>query len=231
MSIGVIEGVAEAANSILKVVAGRMSDRWNRRKPLVVFGYTLSSTVRPVMAVAGAWVQVLGLRFVDRLGKGIRGAPRDAMLARLATGANRGRVFGFHRGMDHAGAVAGPIAAALFLFFYPGEDRTLFALTVIPGIIVIVLVATLPRDEAAGGGDGVIGVTTEKRGQRGRNGVDSEAIQQSCPFHPPLTPFLRCFSVPSVPSVRSSHPVSGRSSGSSSSSRSATPATLFCSSV
>ncbi len=148
MSIGVIEGVAEAANSVLKIVAGRMSDRWNRRKPLVVFGYTLSSTVRPLMAVAGAWAQVLGLRFVDRLGKGIRGAPRDAMLARLATGANRGRVFGFHRGMDHAGAVAGPIAAALFLFFYPGEYRTLFALTVIPGIIVIVLVATLPADDS-----------------------------------------------------------------------------------
>jgi MFS family permease len=147
MSLGVIEGVAEAANSILKIVAGRMSDRSNRRKPLVVFGYSLSSSVRPLMAVAGGWVQVLGLRFIDRLGKGIRGAPRDAMLARLATGANRGRVFGFHRGMDHAGAVAGPMAAALFLFFYPGEYRTLFALTVIPGIIVIVLVATLPRDE------------------------------------------------------------------------------------
>jgi MFS family permease len=170
MSLGVIEGVAEAANSVLKIVAGRMSDRWNRRKPLVVFGYTLSSSVRPLMAVAGAWVQVLGLRFVDRLGKGIRGAPRDAMLARLATGANRGRVFGFHRGMDHAGAVAGPIAAALFLFFYPGEYRTLFALTVIPGIIVIVLVATLPGDETeANGGRGGNGGTTEERGERGRS--------------------------------------------------------------
>ncbi len=173
MSLGVIEGVAEAANSIFKIAAGRMSDRWNRRKPLVVFGYTLSSSVRPLMAVAGAWVQVLGLRFVDRLGKGIRGAPRDAMLARLAGGANRGRVFGFHRGMDHAGAVAGPLTAALFLLFYPGEYRTLFALTVIPGVVVIVLVATLPRDEAiaaGNGGRGANGVTTEERGKRGRNG-------------------------------------------------------------
>jgi MFS family permease len=146
MSLGVIEGVAEAANSLLKVAAGSISDRWNRRKPLVVFGYALSSSVRPLIALTGAWVQVLGLRFVDRLGKGIRGAPRDTMLARLASDTTRGRVFGFHRGMDHAGAVAGPLAAALFLFFYPGEYRTLFALTVIPGVIVIVLVATLPTD-------------------------------------------------------------------------------------
>ena len=199
MSLGVIEGVAEAANSILKIVAGRMSDRWNRRKPLVVFGYTLSSSVRPLMAVASAWVQVLGLRFIDRLGKGIRGAPRDAMLARLASGANRGRVFGFHRGMDHAGAVAGPMAAALFLFFYPGEYRTLFALTVIPGIIVIVLVATLPRDERLGagnGGGGANGGTTEERGQRRRNGDDlvrnptkETSVSSSVASVPPL--FLR----------------------------------------
>ena len=195
MSLGVIEGVAEAANSILKIAAGHMSDRWNRRKPLVVFGYTLSSSVRPLMAVAGAWIQVLGLRFVDRLGKGIRGAPRDAMLARLASGANRGRVFGFHRGMDHAGAVAGPIAAALFLFFYPGEYRTLFALTLIPGIIVIVLVATLPRDEASGGGGGN-GGTTEKRSERRRNGdnlvsdpTKATSVSSSVASVPPL--FLR----------------------------------------
>jgi MFS family permease len=151
MSLGVIEGVADAANSVLKVAAGNISDRWNRRKPLVVFGYALSSSVRPLIALAGAWVHVLALRFVDRLGKGVRGAPRDAMLARLASDTTRGRVFGFHRGMDHAGAVAGPLAAALFLFFYPGEYRTLFALTIIPGVVVILLVATLPRDEAADG--------------------------------------------------------------------------------
>jgi MFS family permease len=146
MSLGIIEGVAEASNSALKIASGWASDRWNRRKPIVVFGYTLSSSVRPLMAAAGAWWHVLGLRFVDRLGKGIRGAPRDAMLATIADHSNRGRIFGFHRGMDHAGAVAGPIAAALFLFFYPGEYRTLFALTIIPGIIVVYLVATLPKD-------------------------------------------------------------------------------------
>jgi MFS family permease len=176
MSLGVIEGTAEAANSLFKIAAGHLSDRWNARKPLVVLGYTLSSSVRPLMAAAATWWHVLGLRFVDRLGKGVRGAPRDAMLARLATEGTRGRVFGFHRGMDHAGAVAGPLAAALFLFLYPGEYRTLFALTIVPGIIVIVLVATLPRDEklaSVSGGDGGSGVTTEERGKRGRNGDTS----------------------------------------------------------
>ena len=147
MSLGIIEGVAEASNSALKIASGWLSDRWNRRKPIVVFGYTLSSSVRPLMAAAGAWWHVLGLRFVDRLGKGIRGAPRDAMLATIADPSNRGRIFGFHRGMDHAGAVAGPIAASLFLFFYPGDDRTLFASSrSFPGIIVVDLVATLPTD-------------------------------------------------------------------------------------
>ena len=80
---------------------------------------------------------MLGIRFADRLGKGIRGAPRDAMLADFSPPAQRGRVFGFHRAMDHAGAVLGPLLAAAFLYFYPGEYRTLFALTIVPGVIVI----------------------------------------------------------------------------------------------
>jgi MFS family permease len=166
MSLGIIEGVAEASNSALKIASGWLSDRWNRRKPMVVFGYTLSSTVRPLMAMAGAWWHVLGLRFVDRLGKGIRGAPRDAMLAAIADHSNRGRIFGFHRGMDHAGAVAGPIAASLFLFFYPGEYRTLFALTIVPGIIVVYLVATLPKDADFEKARSVSTLTVVTRGDR-----------------------------------------------------------------
>jgi MFS family permease len=144
MSIGVIEGVAEAANSVLKVLSGRLSDRSGSPKPLVVAGYTISSAVRPLIAIATAWPHVLGLRFADRVGKGIRGAPRDAMLATFADPQQRGRVYGFHRAMDHAGAVLGPLLASLFLFIYPGEYRTLFALTIIPGIIVIVLLLRVP---------------------------------------------------------------------------------------
>src|SRR5262245_16557754 len=101
MSLGVIEGVAEAANSILKIASGWLSDRTGQPKWLVLAGYTLSSLVRPVIAFVSSWPQVLALRFTDRLGKGIRTSPRDAMLARFAPGATRGRVYGFHRAMDH----------------------------------------------------------------------------------------------------------------------------------
>src|SRR5215211_6452337 len=105
MSLGVIEGVAEAANSILKIVSGRLADRSGAPKPLVLAGYGLSSIIRPVIGLATTWGHVLALRFVDRLGKGIRSSPRDAMLATFADSSSRGKVFGFHRAMDHAGAV------------------------------------------------------------------------------------------------------------------------------
>ena len=139
VSLGVIEGAAEAANSILKILAGRMADRSRAKRPIVVAGYALSSAVRPLIAVAQSWTHVLTIRLVDRVGKGVRGAPRDAMLASWATDGTRGRIYGFHRAMDHAGAVVGPLAATAFLFFYPGSYRTLFALTIIPGAIAVAL--------------------------------------------------------------------------------------------
>ena len=144
-SLGLIEGVADAASSILKVVSGRLSDRWRVRRPLVIAGYTLSGTVRPLMAAVTAWPHVLVLRFVDRLGKGTRGAPRDAMLVRYAPVHSRGRVFGLQRAMDHAGAVAGPLLASGFLFVYPEEYRLLFALTAIPGLLAVALLLRVPE--------------------------------------------------------------------------------------
>ena len=145
MAIGVIEGVAEAAASVLRIVSGRLSDRWRVRKPLVLAGYALSSVVRPLIGTATVWSHVLALRFVDRVGKGVRGAPRDAMLAQLAPDGARGRVFGLNRAMDHAGAIAGPLAASAFLWFHPGEYRALFLLTILPGIAVIVLLSRVPE--------------------------------------------------------------------------------------
>ena len=145
MSLGVIEGIAEAANSVLKIWSGRFADKTGAPKRLVLAGYGLSSAVRPLIAVTTGWTQVLFVRFADRLGKGIRGAPRDAMLAVFATESNRGLVYGFHRAMDHAGAVLGPLVASLFLYFYPGEYRTLFALTIVPGVIVIVILTIVPE--------------------------------------------------------------------------------------
>jgi MFS family permease len=152
MSLGVIEGAAEAANSALKILAGWWADRGSPKK-LVFAGYGLASAVRPLIALAHAWPQVLAIRFIDRLGKGIRGAPRDAMLAALAPAAARGRVYGFHRAMDHAGAVTGPLIASAFLYFYPGGYRPLFALTILPGIVVMLFIIRIPesaREEVAG---------------------------------------------------------------------------------
>ena len=140
VSLGIVEGAAEAANSVLKIVSGRLADRSRAKRPIVIAGYALSSAVRPLIALAQSWTHVFTVRFVDRIGKGIRGAPRDAMLAAWATPSTRGKVYGFHRAMDHAGAVIGPAAASLFLVFYPGEYRTLFALTIIPGAIAVLLI-------------------------------------------------------------------------------------------
>ena len=144
MSLGVIEGVAEAANSVLKVAAGRLSDRTGAPKRIVLAGYGLSGAVRPLIAFVTAWPHVFALRFIDRLGKGIRGAPRDAMLAHFAPAEIRGRAYGFHRAMDHAGAVIGPLIASAFLFLYPGDYRTLFQLTLIPGIVVVLILLRVP---------------------------------------------------------------------------------------
>jgi MFS family permease len=150
MSLGVIEGAAEAANSALKILSGWLADRWRSQKKLVLLGYGIASAVRPLIGLATAWPQVLAIRFSDRLGKGIRGAPRDAMLADFAPANARGRVFGFHRAMDHAGAVTGPLLATAFLYFYPGNYRTLFFLTIIPGIIVMLFILRVPERAETG---------------------------------------------------------------------------------
>ena len=146
VSLGLIEGAAEAVSSLLKIVSGRLADRSRAKRPLVLVGYVLSSAVRPLIAFAQTWLQVFAVRFVDRVGKGIRGAPRDAMLASFATSSTRGQVYGFHRAMDHAGAVVGPLLATAFLFFYPGEYRTLFALAIIPGAIAVLLIFFVRED-------------------------------------------------------------------------------------
>jgi MFS family permease len=144
VSLGIIEGVAEGVNSVLKILAGRLSDR-RRRKPIVIAGYTLSSLARPFIAITTGWLQVLAIRAIDRTGKGIRGAPRDAMLAELATSTTRGRIYGFHRAMDHSGAVVGPLIATAFLFVWPGEYRALFALTIIPGAMALWMLSRVPE--------------------------------------------------------------------------------------
>jgi MFS family permease len=146
VSLGIVEGAAEAVNSVLKIASGRIADRSPRKRPLVLLGYSVSSAARPFIAIATSWTQVFAVRVLDRVGKGVRGAPRDAMLAAIATETTRGKVFGFHRAMDHLGAVLGPTLATLFLYFYPDRYRTLFALTIIPGAIAVTLILLI-REE------------------------------------------------------------------------------------
>ena len=151
-ALGVIEGVAEATAAAVKIVSGRLSDRAQRRKPLVVAGYALSSAVRPLVALAAFWPQVLLVRFLDRIGKGVRSAPRDALIAEVTPPGRRGVAYGLHRAMDNAGAVAGPLLAAALLGLLALPLRTVLALSVVPAalaLLVLVLgVRETPRPAA-----------------------------------------------------------------------------------
>ena len=137
--LGILEGAAESLASLLKLFAGAWSDRAGKRKHLAVLGYVLAALARPLIGIVTAPWQALVLRLTDRVGKGIRTAPRDALIADSTDEGLRGRAFGFHRGMDHLGAAIGPALATLFLWLWPGNLRTLFLLTVIPGLAVVAL--------------------------------------------------------------------------------------------
>jgi MFS family permease len=149
-ALGLIEGVAESTASLLKVVSGRWSDRARRRKPLVVAGYSLAGAMRPLIGLATTWPAVLLLRFADRVGKGLRTSPRDALIADATPPAQRGEAFGLQRSLDHAGAVAGPLVAAALLTFVGLSLRAVFLLAVVPAVAVVVVlvgwVREVPRD-------------------------------------------------------------------------------------
>ncbi|MBN2720691.1 MAG: MFS transporter [Proteobacteria bacterium] len=146
LSLGIIEGVAESTASVLKVVSGRWSDRVRRRKPLVLAGYGLSGAVRPMIGLAAAWPFVLAMRFADRVGKGLRTSPRDALIADVTNPVNRGRAYGLHRAMDHAGAVAGPLAAA-GLMASGMSMRGVFLASALPAVIVVAVIILGIREE------------------------------------------------------------------------------------
>ena len=123
-ALGWIEGTADATAAVLKVLAGRWSDALSRRKPLVIAGYATSSIARPLIAAAAVPWHVLAVRVVDRVGKGVRTSPRDALIAASVPEDRRGAAFGLHRAMDHAGAVVGPLIALLLLAVWSGDMRT-----------------------------------------------------------------------------------------------------------
>ncbi len=138
--LGVIEGVAETTASLMKIISGLWSDRLPRRKPLIFSGYAISGFFRPLIALTHSWQSVLGVRFLDRVGKGMRSSPRDSLIADVTPSDRRGAAFGLHRAADHAGAVGGPLIAASLLMI-PGMDlRRVFLFASIPAIIGVVII-------------------------------------------------------------------------------------------
>ena len=137
-ALGIIEGIAEATGSLLKLFAGVLSDRRRSTRPWVVGGYALAASARPLLAFATSWPIVLALRFADRVGKGLRSSPRDALLARTVDPANRGLAFGLHRSLDNAGAVVGPLLAA-WLLAEQVPLQTIFLWSALGGAITVCL--------------------------------------------------------------------------------------------
>ncbi len=144
--IGLFEGVAEAVSTALKLVSGRFSDDARKRKPLIAFGYGIAALTRPLFAIATSPLHAVLIRAVDRVGKGLRGPPRDAMVAGAVDAEQRGHAFGFHRMMDNFGGVLGPVLAFLLLSFLHLPLRTVFWLAVFPGLAAVLVVLLFVRD-------------------------------------------------------------------------------------
>ena len=183
VALGALDGAADAAAALVKLVSGRLADRPGRRGPLIVAGYFIAAAVRPVIAVTGAAWQVIGLRVVDRLGKGLRSPPRDALIADVTPAPLVGRAFGLQRGLDHVGAVIGPLVAWWMLS--TGADvRKVIVASLAPGVLVLIL------------------ATWAVRGGRGRK----EAVAGQDPSGlPPLTASYRPL-LPTSPTPRRAHP-------------------------
>lgn len=156
--IGLIEGAAESVSSFLKLFAGYFSDRLGKRKAPVVFGYALASFARPLLAFATNWGQVFAIRLSDRVGKGIRSAPRDAMIADAVKVEERGIAFGFHRAMDHAGAVIGPLIGYALLIFFAANRNTptqadytkIFLFASVPAVCAVFVAIFAVREKKIG---------------------------------------------------------------------------------
>lgn len=151
IALGIIEGIAESTAALLKAVSGIWADRLRRRKPFVIAGYGLSGIVRPLIGLAALWTFVLAIRVLDRIGKGLRTSPRDALIADVTESSQRGTAYGFHRAMDHAGAVVGPLIAAGLLGFGSISIRHVFLLSGIPACaVMVVLIACISEPRING---------------------------------------------------------------------------------
>jgi len=177
-ALGALDGAAEFASAIVKYGAGRLSDRPARRGRLVVLGYTAAVLVRPVIALTGAAWQVIGLRVVDRLGKGLRTPPRDALIADATPVALRGRAFGLQRGLDHLGAVIGPLVAWYMLALHGASVRGVIAASLVPGIVVLVLAVWAVKD---GQGRSKTAEDGPNLDRLGRSSPSRSSISCACP--------------------------------------------------
>jgi MFS family permease len=146
-SVGLIEGFATSVSNILKLFSGWLSDRIGKRKALMVVGYGLSNIIKPFFSISESWSQVFALRFIERIGKGVRGAPRDSLIADSTTKEERGRAFGFHRAMDTLGAALGPLIAFIILSLHPRDYRMVFWASAIPGILGIIIAVVFLKEK------------------------------------------------------------------------------------
>ncbi|MGW8265300.1 MAG: MFS transporter [Longimicrobiales bacterium] len=151
--LGMVEGIAESTASLAKLGGGFLSDRARKRKSLVVWGYGVASLARPLLALATVPWHVLAVRFTDRIGKGVRSAPRDALLVDSVPPDRKGTAFGLHRAADHAGSVLGPLLAAALLLLVPDGLRLIFALTAMPGLLTVMILVKGVREVAPGVAD------------------------------------------------------------------------------
>jgi MFS family permease len=147
--VGLIEGLTNGIANIIPVVAGWVSDRSGRRKSVAFFGFVLSAISRPVIGLANFWGVVLASRFVDRIGKGIRSAPKQALLAESATFSQRGRVFGYDRAMDYLGSVVGPLLCILFLSVFGLSERSIFFIASIPAFLAALMILAVRESPAS----------------------------------------------------------------------------------
>ena len=146
MTIGVIEGIAETVASLFKFFSGVWTDKYQKRKLPIVFGYSISGMARPLIGIAPSWPFVLAIRFFDRLGKGIRTSPRDALIADVTAVQDRGHAYGIYRSLDHAGAMTGPLVAGALLLLPGMKLKTVFLLSAIPAIIALSIAIFFVRE-------------------------------------------------------------------------------------
>jgi MFS family permease len=179
VALGALDGAADLTAALLKWVSGWLADRPGWRRPLILIGYLTAVLIRPVISVAGAASQVIGFRVIDRIGKGLRTPPRDALIADVTPPAARGRAFGFHRGADHFGAILGSLAAWYFLS-NGANVRQVIAWSALPGLVAFVVLALVLAGRSAK--TGAAGGRSPERG----NGVTEGASPGEAGFWPPI---------------------------------------------